>query len=407
MRNGLLAIRLGLEDLLYSRTSFLCQVLGLAALIAPLLILFGIKTGVVSEETGKLLSNPENLSISLARTGQYDEAFIEMLRQDEDVAFVAPMPRILALDADIGRADTGIIDPARPVLLPSGPGDPYLPEGSRAPQRGELYLTIPVAANLDIEAGDSVFIQLSRKLDGNQEYATLDFSVMGLIGANAWGKSGALMHSDDLFDIQLWRDQYLIESFGDTGKPLPVRERVYPKARIYAKDVQAALSLNQRLAEQGVEVSSSLRSVISLNRLDRALSISFFIITFVAIIGYAASFGAALWANVMRKTRALSLLRLGGFCRSEVALFPIAQATFIAACGWGLAAALYLAVAFVLDDQLRLALGLTGQASRLEPLNAGLSALICVLVAWLASSGAAWAATRIDPADGIGHVQDS
>ena len=50
-----LALRLAFADIRYERATAACQVIGLAALLIPLLILLGIKNGVLAERTTALL----------------------------------------------------------------------------------------------------------------------------------------------------------------------------------------------------------------------------------------------------------------------------------------------------------------------------------------------------------------
>ena len=58
-----LICRLAFADLRHARVATLCQIIGLAALLVPLLIILGIKNGYIADRTKALLENPEDLRI--------------------------------------------------------------------------------------------------------------------------------------------------------------------------------------------------------------------------------------------------------------------------------------------------------------------------------------------------------
>jgi putative ABC transport system permease protein len=60
-------------------------------------------------------------------------------------------------------------------------------------------------------------------------------------------------------------------------------------------------------------------------------------------VGFAFSLGASLWANVDRKRKDLSVLKLVGFKSGRIVLFPVMQSCYTAVLGWLLAVLVYLA----------------------------------------------------------------
>ena len=87
---------LSLRDYLHERLLSACAVLGLAAVLAPLLILFGVKFGVVETLTERLRSDPATLEISPVGSGHFSAADMARWRDDGRVAFVMPRTRTLA-----------------------------------------------------------------------------------------------------------------------------------------------------------------------------------------------------------------------------------------------------------------------------------------------------------------------
>ena len=76
-------------------------------------------------------------------------------------------------------------------------------------------------------------------------------------------------------------------------------------------------------------------------RSDRNLATVFELLVLVAGGGYLVSLAAALWANVMRKRRPLSVIRLLGGSRRVLLAFPLVQALTVATLGSLLALVLF------------------------------------------------------------------
>ncbi|MFP3386947.1 ABC transporter, partial [Tritonibacter sp. SIMBA_163] len=75
----------------------------LVAVIAPLLLLFGLKHGVVSQLQSELLNDPRNLEIRMISSGRYDADWLERLRNRSEVGFAIGMTRSLNTQADLVR----------------------------------------------------------------------------------------------------------------------------------------------------------------------------------------------------------------------------------------------------------------------------------------------------------------
>ena len=73
----------------------------LMAVIAPLLLLFGLKHGVVSQLQDELLRDPRNLEVKMLSSGHYDQAWLERLQQRPDVGFAIGQTRSLNTQADL------------------------------------------------------------------------------------------------------------------------------------------------------------------------------------------------------------------------------------------------------------------------------------------------------------------
>lgn len=394
-----LPFRLAMSDLRFERIASLCQVVGLAALLVPLLILLGIKNGILAERTAALLSNPESLRLTIARSGDYPRSLVERLAKDSDVRFVAPHPVQLAVIADFsGTAPAAPVVP-RVTLLATGAGDPYLPPGAVPPAPGEVYLSAALAGALGLAAGDRVLALLPPRPD-EPEGASLSFTVAGIVPAGTWGRSGALLEQSDLFLIHDWTEHLVTGADLDALRGSVNPRASYPSIRLYAASVPAAFRLVDRLAAEGVPVGASLDAARELARLDEALNVGFRVIALVGLSGYAAAFASSLWTSIDRKRRSISLLRLGGLGRGEAAMLPVFQAAAIALTGWAVSLVICLALARLLDAALGVAIGFGGPIARIGWRDAGLSGVASLAVALLASGWAAAAVTRITPEEG-------
>ena len=114
---------LSLRDYLHERLLSACAVLGLAAVLAPLLILFGVKFGVVETLTERLRNDPATLEISPVGSGHFSAADMDRWRDDGRVAFVMPRTRTLAATVEL-LPERGT--PLHVSMEPTGHEDPLL-----------------------------------------------------------------------------------------------------------------------------------------------------------------------------------------------------------------------------------------------------------------------------------------
>ena len=142
--------RLAFADLWHEKAAFFCQVLALSAILGPLLILYGLKNGVITTLTDGLEQNPRNRQIAVIGTGRFEPAWLEELSQDPNVGFLAPHVAPLAANLDFYSEE----DPAAGIVggtvLGSGAGDPFLPAGLAAPKAYEIVLSASLANGLGL-----------------------------------------------------------------------------------------------------------------------------------------------------------------------------------------------------------------------------------------------------------------
>lgn len=394
---------LSLRDLLHERRLAVCSLVGLAAVLAPLIVLFGLKHGVVEGLRADLIENPRSRMVVNAANRAFDESFFRRLAARPDVAFVVPRTRTLNTEARFERPDRpGTV--LRAELLATGPGDPLVAGLARSGPL-EVIPSASFAARLGgLAPGTTLTLRALRGEAGAREVLSVPATVSAVAPPAAFGRDGVFV------DLRLL---LLVDGFTDgelpaTATPADVREdpgRLYAGFRAHARRLEDVTALDHALRSEGVEVETQAEQVAGLLGLDRSLSLLFALLAGLGGLGYLVSLGVGLYANVERKQRDLSLLRLIGLLRRELVLFPLLQAAAIALAGAALAGAVALAVAVAVN---RLPLGgAAGEAAAgrpvcvVEPLHLLLAGLATLAGAAVAAGFAGGRAARILPAEGL------
>ncbi len=402
----LLPLRLAGAEALHERRFFALSALGLAAVLAPLLVLLALKHGVIDVLLTRLIQDPANREIRVALHGDYDDAFLQRLAAQPGVDFLVPQVRALST---IVRLAVVSADPPRIAeaeLLPSAAGEPLLPEATPPPPADGIALSRDLAERLQLGVGDGLRVIVSRQRGGQEERVTLELSVYAIAERGRLGGRNALVPGALLLAFEDYRDDRSVPAFGWEGAhPPPATEaRIYSRFRLYATRLEDVAPLADHLATLGIETQTAAAAIQQVTAMNRSLSQIFAVIAALGALGYLAALATSLWSHVERKRRALSLLRLLGLPAWGLAAFPMVQAAVIAGSGFLLALLLYVFAAWAINALF--AEGLV-PGERLAELPAGhvlLGALVTLLVALLAAGYAAWRARGVEPAEGLRDV---
>jgi len=397
MRQWGTAVRLAMADLLAERVLAACTILALAAVLAPLVILAGLRAGVVQGMRELLLEDPRVREVTTAANRSFDAALLARLAARSDVAFLAPRTRTLAASLLVERPDApggGM----RVELIPTAPGDPLLPIGPAASDA--VVLTASAAAKLRIAAGDALVGRLARVFDGRRESVTLTLVVQAVAPPAAFSRDGAFV------SLPL---AVLVEDFQDgrTGAPdrvaglaAPGRAE-YAGFRLYARRLEEVPALDAALQAAGIEVVSRAGDVSGLLRVDRNLGLLFGLVAVLGGLGFLVSLGAGLWANVERKRVPLAQLRFLGLRAGSLRLFPVAQATVLAALGVVAAIGAALAASVVVNRAFAGTLALDRPLCLITPGLAAAAAAVTLAGAVLVAAAAGTRAARVEPWEGL------
>ncbi len=163
-----------------NRVSLLCQVLSLAAIMIPLLIIAGLKYGVIESLKNKLLSNPNTLAIHMTEITDVTQSRIATWRSWPETAFVTPCTGVLYSSIVVTKEGAKGDDFATFNLEPTAPGDPLmLKSGLPVPGEGEAVVTARLAKKLALKLGDTVILKAYR--DARQESQSTPHRIVGVL----------------------------------------------------------------------------------------------------------------------------------------------------------------------------------------------------------------------------------
>ncbi|WP_025856367.1 ABC transporter permease [Pseudomonas sp. CHM02] len=394
MRIGLVA-SLAWQD--YRNDAWLsaCSVLALVAVIAPLLVLFGLKFGLVSSLTERLETDPATREIIPLGGGRFSSAFIGQLGQRSDVAFALPRTRQIAATAQVGSLAL--------EMLPTASGDPLL-AGLPVPQGlDQIVLSHTAAEKLAARPGDWLETGFARQVAGRVEAQRTRLQVLAVLPLEAFARDGLFADLKLLEAAEDYRDGRAVPALGWSGEAVGTNEqRVYPAFRLYARDLADVEPLRVYFAGQNFLVSTQAQTIAQVQSLSRNLSIVFWVICGLALTGaFAAIFAGAL-AAVARKRRELSVLRLLGFSTGGLLLFVVVQALYSAGLAAVLSAGLYGLAEAALNQ---LFVQVPGEhASHLLARHYGLALVAVLGVSAVAAACGGWRVARIQASEGIRDV---
>lgn len=170
-RHGpLLAPWLALKDLAHEWVLTSALVLAIGAVVAPLLILLGLKFGVIEFQISRLIEDPVYREITPAKTQEITPETIEVWRDRVDVVFISPGITRGASSAVITMEGAS---PRRMDLVPTLEGDPLLlANGAEPPSQGELVITFAAAQKLlAAEAERNTVVNSGASADAPQQVA--------------------------------------------------------------------------------------------------------------------------------------------------------------------------------------------------------------------------------------------
>ena len=440
MRTLIHVLLLALADYRHEKLLSFCAIFGLAAVLAPLLILYGVKFGVLNTLTERLLSDPNTLEITPVVSGQYIKEDLNKLARLPGVAFVLPRTRSIAATMTLAAEGK---TPLVVSLEPTAAGDPLLeryklPSVTMVAQQGAeaadssgparqnsllrkrpsaqdatlreagAILSDMAARKLGVQAGDIVLGIVERAYGGVISSAYVRLRVHGVLPLAAQQKETAYVPLELVESCEDFRDGRAVPELGAgngwSGEPRPDVPREYASFRLYAGDLASVSALHETLARQGTDTYTHAEEIEQITTLERGLTLIFSLICLAAMAGFFFSTTSSVLAGIRRKQRTLGLLQLTGFTRQSLLLFPLTQVVLTALLGTSIAAAAYLVAAHFLNQAFAGSLQGLEQVCRLLPEHFAWAYAISTGISLAAALAPAWQSSKIEPSEVIRDV---
>ncbi|TBU96104.1 FtsX-like permease family protein [Phytopseudomonas dryadis] len=394
-----LFMRLAWQDYRCDARLSLCAILALAAVIAPLLVLFGLKFGLVTTLTERLERDPGVREIIPLGGARYSRQAIAALAARDDVAFVIARPRQIAATAELqGAARNLTVE-----MLPTAAGDPLLGDLPAPRQDNSVLLSQSAAERLGVVAGDSLEAAFGRSVGGQPQYARTTLRIQAVLPLEAFARDGLFAPLSLLEAVEDYRDGLAVAAFGWSGRVAEDgRERVYPGFRLYARDLDAVESLRRHFQAQQQAVVTQAEAVAQVRSLSRNLSWVFWAVACLSLAGAFAALTASTLGAVERKRHELAVLRLLGFPAVALVAFVVLQALYTGLASLLLSAVLYGLASSGLNLLFQSAAG--EYACRLLLSHYLLAVLATLFCCMLAAAGGGWRAAYLEASEGLRHV---
>ena len=210
--------RLAFKDVVHDWLLSLCLVLAISAIIAPLLILFGLKFGAVETMRSRLVQDPKNREIRPLTTRSFSREWFDELRAHRaEVAFVAPMTRQISASVMATNVAGDLREPLS--LMVTAPGDPLLLENSGVvPEPGECVLTEAAAKALNVAAGDQLTLGAQRIIQGRYEHGTFPVQIAAVLGERASTLRAAYVRLEVGEAVEDYKDGRAVPAYGWQGE---------------------------------------------------------------------------------------------------------------------------------------------------------------------------------------------
>lgn len=396
-------VLMSLQDWLHETKLSVCGVIGIAAVLTPILVLFGLKFGVVSAMTDRLASDPRARALQPVGQGRYDAAWLAALAKRPQTGFLLPNTRFLAASVLLDSKASGRSVDAE--FLPSADGDPLLPAGFAWPQGSDgpepIVLSASAAQKLRAKPGGALSGSIGRTYQGDPQSVSVPLRVEAVLPPAKFERDAALVRLPFLLACEDYREGIAVPARGWTGHAPAPGPRLFASFRLYARTVHDVAALRDVLAAAGVNTVTQLAAIELVERLDRDLSLLFLVVAGLGSLGYWLAMTVSFWATVVRKQRELSLLRLLGFPTGAILCFPLVQAAAAGALGAAVASGVTLAVAPLLNGLFGPEMHRGESVFRLLPEHYAAAALGTLAFAALAAGYGGIRAARIAPGEGL------
>lgn len=325
---------LALASVTYNRRLSLFTVIIYAAIVAPVFVLYLLKTGVISAWSDDLSQDVQSREIDIK--GEYITRLVpselERLRALPGVDFVVGEAMALVSTRQMRRVEP-TRGPTREIKVrTTAQGDPLLSDGlTVAPT--EVVLSAQAASRLGANVGDRLAFTLRRQLvSGQTETHRIAFDVVHIIDARKWPSEAVFVLSSVAVAMSHWIEKSLEDFNAIQSTKLDSTER-FASFRIYARSVHEATALKNRLVADNYDATLRVADVSRMKFLEHGLNLVFGVLMAMSVIGLTASILLFQWLSVERQKQDLALLLTAGYDRLLIRAFVFGQALILSGLG--------------------------------------------------------------------------
>jgi len=221
---------LSMKDLLHEKLITINLILGTAAIIAPLLILFGIKFGIIETMSNRLITDPKNLEIRPVSSRSYTTSWFEAIKKNDKVGFVIPMTRQLSSSVQIQPLSSSE-KTVTADLIATHKGDPLLLQnGGVVPDEKSCVLNHSLAEELGLKKGDMLKCSVARYVKKKIQKASLDLKVAAVLLPRAGFTKSIYVPLKVVANIEKYKDGLAVPQWGWKGnisQAYPVYDGVF------------------------------------------------------------------------------------------------------------------------------------------------------------------------------------
>ena len=207
------------------------------------------------------------------------------------------------------------------------------------------------------------------------------------------------MKAESIGKLALLKQRNLM--YDNNIKKILLARKGYASFRIYAKTLQDVEPLKNFFENKGINVSTKTERIHEVQKLDKYLTLVFWLIAIVGVFGGATTLSASLYSSVERKRKELSILRLLGLSGGMIFRFPIYQGTFISISGVSIALIFFIIMSTIINELFQTHLQNGESFCTLTAIHILMVYSIAVFLAIVSSMIAAYQATKMDPAEAM------
>ena len=142
---------LAARDMMREPVQVLCIVLMIAGVLAPLMLIMSIRSGVMENVLGKLQDDPNSLRVDIVGNHSFDDDDLAALKARPEFGLVLPEQR--SITRELAMRPPGARQYLDVTIISSGQGEPLLPSDV-AVSYGQIAISASLAARLKLSVGD-------------------------------------------------------------------------------------------------------------------------------------------------------------------------------------------------------------------------------------------------------------